>query len=123
MTTPSAPFCKLADPASYVACDWNLCQDHAARAHWVAFFKRHLETILQLGCSASNAAPNANDRAAACRVKFHATFDRFHASPADYNFVSIITLDNWRDELLRQHGFGDALHDLKNRENAAALPL
>jgi uncharacterized protein with ATP-grasp and redox domains len=123
MSNPSVPFCKLANPATYVACDWNLCEDHAARAHWVAFFKRHLETILQIGSIASNAGPNAADRAAACRAQFQATFDRFHSNPTAYKFVSIITLDNWRDELLREHGFGDAFHDLKNRENAAALPL
>ena len=22
------PFCKLKDPASYVSCDWNFCEDH-----------------------------------------------------------------------------------------------
>jgi type II pantothenate kinase len=37
--------------------------------------------------------------------------------------VSILTLDDWRDELLRKHGFGDAFVDLKERENAGALPL
>ena len=118
-----SPFCKLADPATYVACDWNLCVDHAGRAHWVSFFKRHLETILKIGVAASTAPDNPTDRAAACRAEFHTVFDRFDAAPADYRFVSIITLDNWRDELLRKHGFGDAFHDLKNRENAAALPL
>src|SRR5258706_7471129 len=123
MNSPRAPFCKLADPATYVACDWNLCQDHPARAHWVAFFKRHLETILQIGSAASNAAPNAPHRAAACRDEFTNVFDRLHAGPQQYDFVSIITMDNWRDDLLRKHGFGDAFHDLKNRENAAALPL
>jgi type II pantothenate kinase len=123
MTSPLAPFKLLRDPIAYVACDWNLCTDHAARAHWVAFFKRHLETILSLGVAASTAPPDAADRAASCRTEFCATFDRFDATPREYGFVSIITLDNWRDEILRKHGFGDAFHDLKNRENAAVLPL
>lgn len=123
MTSPLAPFKLLRDPVTYVACDWNLCTDHAARAHWVAFFKRHLETILSLGVAASTAPPDAADRAASCRTEFCATFDRFDAAPREYGFVSIITLDNWRDEILRKHGFGDAFHDLKNRENAAVLPL
>jgi type II pantothenate kinase len=123
MTSPLAPFTLLRDPLTYVACDWNLCADHPARAHWVAFFKRHLETILSLGLTASTAPPDAAERAAACRTEFRATFDRFDASPLDCGFVSIITLDNWRDEILRRHGFGDAFHDLKNRENAAVLPL
>ena len=37
--------------------------------------------------------------------------------------VTILTLDTWRDRILRNHGFIDAFIDLKNRENAAALPL
>jgi type II pantothenate kinase len=123
MPGPLAPFSLLHDPVAYIACDWNLCTDHPARAHWVAFFKRHLETILSLGLAASNALPDGPDRAASCRAEFHATFDRFAASPDEHGFVSIITLDNWRDEILRKHGFGDAFHDLKNRENAAVLPL
>ena len=37
--------------------------------------------------------------------------------------VTILTLDTWRDRILRNHGFIDAFIDLKNRENAVALPL
>jgi type II pantothenate kinase len=117
------PFCKLADPSTYIACNWNLCEDHEARGHWVGFFKRHLETILKLGVSGSNAAPHAADRAGACREEFVDAFDRFHASPWRYEGVTILTLDAWRDGFLRKHGFEDSFHDLKNRENAAALPL
>jgi uncharacterized protein with ATP-grasp and redox domains len=117
------PFCKLADPSSYVACNWNLCEDHEARAHWIGFFKRHLETILKLGVASSNAVPNAADRAGACREEFHDAFDRFHASPWRYEFITILTLDLWRDGHLRKHGFEDSFLDLKNRENTAALPL
>jgi len=117
------PFCKLSDPQTYIACNWNLCEDHEARAHWVGFFKRHLDTILKLGVTCSNAATNAPDRAGACREEFFDTFDRYHASPWRHEWVSILTLDEWRDGLLRKHGFEDSFLDLKNRENAAALPL
>ena len=117
------PFVKLADPASYVACDWNLCADPEGREYWVGFFKRHVNTILKLGVEASNAPPAASDRAAACRDEFYAVFDAFAADPAKFDCVSILTLDDWRDGLLAKYGFGDAFVDLKNRENAAALPL
>jgi len=117
------PFCLLADPSTYVACNWNLCEDHEARAHWVGFFKRHLETILKLGVACSNAAPAAADRAGACREEYVDTFDRFQASPWRHEWVTILTLDAWRDGLLRKYGFDDSFLDLKNRENTAALPL
>jgi uncharacterized protein with ATP-grasp and redox domains len=117
------PFCKLSDPPTYVACNWNLCEDDPARAHWVGFFKRHLETILKLGMECSNAAPRAVERAAACRREYLACFDRFAARPHDYGNVTILTLDAWRDGLLRKYGFEDSFLDLKNRENEAVLPL
>ena len=121
--SPLQPFCKLADPARYRACDWDLCLDHEGRAYWVGFFKRHLETILRLGVRCSNAGPKGEDRAAACRAEFGAFFDLFMEAPGSHECVTILTLDEWRDNLLRKHGFVDAFLDLKNRENAAALPL
>jgi type II pantothenate kinase len=123
MTPGLLPFCKLADPSRYVACDWDLCADAEGRAYWVGFFKRHVNTILKLGAECSNAAPRAAGRAAACRDEFYAWFDRFADAPGEHRCVTILTLDDWRDELLRKHGFVDAFLDLKNRENAAALPL
>ncbi|HEY7119929.1 MAG TPA: ARMT1-like domain-containing protein [Tepidisphaeraceae bacterium] len=118
-----APFCKLADPMGYVACDWNLCGDPEGRTYWVGFFKRHLDTMLKLGVACSNAGRGAAERAAACREEFYAHFDAFHAAPERFECVTILTLDAWRDEFLRKHGFEDAFFDLKNRENEAAIRL
>ncbi len=125
--SPDSPFCKLADPTSYVACSWDLTLDEAGRAHWVEFFKRHVNTILQLGVDAAVARgeerPSADDRAAACRVAFYARFDAFAANPLGHGPVTILTLDDWRDQLLRRFGFVDSFVDLKNRENEKVLPL
>jgi uncharacterized protein with ATP-grasp and redox domains len=127
-----APFTLLSDPAGYVACSWDLSRDGAGRAHWVGFFKRHLETILSLGTAAVRArggdVADAGRRGDACRAEFHALFDGFAADPdgagkRGVDRVTILTLDTWRDAVLRRHGFVDAFIDLKDRENAAALPL
>ena len=123
-------FVLLADPAAYVACSWDLSADADGRAHWVGFFKRHLETIF--GLAAGMAAARGQDAAElgrrrdGCRGDFHATFDAFAADPhGDHAAarVTILTLDQWRDAILRRHGFVDAFLDLKDRENEAALPL
>jgi uncharacterized protein with ATP-grasp and redox domains len=37
--------------------------------------------------------------------------------------VTILTLDTWRDQHLREFGFDDAFVDLKEKENEKALPL
>jgi damage-control phosphatase, subfamily II, stand-alone protein len=109
-----APFCKLADLGRYVACSWDLTTDGAGRQYWVSFFKRHLDTMLSQA--------GATD-APACRAEFFARFDAFTADPASHGRVSILTLDQWRDDILRKYGFVDPFFNLKNRENAKALPL
>jgi uncharacterized protein with ATP-grasp and redox domains len=127
-----SPFVLLADPAQYVACSWDLALDAEGRNHWVSFFKRHVETIFKLGIEA--AAVRQMDRTEvaarvdACRKEFVHFFDTFSADPTDaarwgVERVTILTLDQWRDQLLRKHGFVDAFIDLKNRENEKALPF
>jgi type II pantothenate kinase len=127
-----SPFVCLADPQKYVACSWDLSLDEPGRVHWVDFFKRHVNTILNLGVEA--AVTRGEDRAAAieragrCREDFYRFFDDYAANPQDagrwgLSRVTILTLDQWRDQLLRRHGFADAFVDLKDRENEKALPL
>jgi type II pantothenate kinase len=115
------PFCKLADPATYLACAWDLTADAPARRYWVEFFKSHLSTILKLGLASTNDDPECPARAERCRADFFARFDAYAADPASHGPVTILTFDQWRDGILRRHGFVDAFAELKNRENAAAL--
>ncbi|HEX4053552.1 MAG TPA: ARMT1-like domain-containing protein [Tepidisphaeraceae bacterium] len=128
MPSPAAvPFCKLADATKYVACSWDLARDEAGRNHWVEFFKRHLNTLLKLGVEAAvnrgQAESEALHRADDCRREFYAEFDAFAANPSRFGRVTILTLDAWRDNLLRRWGFADPFADLKNRENEKMLPL
>jgi type II pantothenate kinase len=127
-----SPFVLLADPKSYVACSWDLSLDAEGRAHWIEFFKRHLETILKLGAEAAADRQHdmnaVNARVESCRKEFIGFFDEYAAHPRDVarygvDRVTILTLDQWRDAILRRHGFVDAFLDMKNRENQLALPL
>jgi len=121
------PFCRLADPRRYVACNWDLSVDDEGRQHWVGFFKRHLETIMGMGVAASvargEARQDAQARAADCRAAFGQHFDGYAADPTGFGRVTILTLDQWRDQFLRQFGFFDPFVDLKKRENEKMLPL
>jgi uncharacterized protein with ATP-grasp and redox domains len=120
-------FSKLADPRRYVACSWDLSKDVEAREYWVEFFKRHLNTILELGVAgavARGAKPDeATLRAETCRDRFYEYFDQFKAAPTKFGRVTILTLDQWRDRFLRETEFEDSFIDLKNRENEKTLPL
>jgi len=124
---PLEPFCRLADPRRYLACDLDLSVDAQARQYWVPFFQRHLETVMEMGVSAAVARgespQSARARAAKCRAAVADHFHRFTANPAHFGRVTILTLDHWRDGNLRQAGFGDSFIDLKNRENEKMLPL
>jgi damage-control phosphatase, subfamily II, stand-alone protein len=120
-------FRKLADPAGYVACSWDLTEDEKGRNHWVPFFKRHLNTILKLGVEAAAARGAAEAevlrRADGCRAEFYAAFDAYFADPRAFGRVTILTLDRWRDGFLRKWGFIDSFIDFKDRENEKMLPL
>lgn len=122
-----SPFVKLADPKSYVSCPWELHVDADGRRYWVDFFKRHLSTVLKLGVagavSGGESEAGALARADSCRADFVARFDAFGGAPDRFGPVTIITLDRWRDEILRAHGFVDAFLELKNRENERMLPF
>lgn len=121
------PFIKLADPTTYVACSWDLTVDAAGRDYWVEFFIKHLETLLALGVAAavdrgeSNA--DASNRAQRCREEFHPTFRAFQSDPTGHGRVTILTLDEWRDQILRRHGFVDPMIDLKDRENEKVIGM
>jgi uncharacterized protein with ATP-grasp and redox domains len=121
------PFVKLADPATYVACRLDLSVDAEARQHWVRFFRKNFDTILKLGVDAAVARHEplaaATNRAGACRAEFDQIFDSFDANPRATGRVTMLTIDAWRDDTLRKHGFADAFIDLKHRENERALPL
>lgn len=121
------PFIKLADPSTYVACSWDLTVDAHGRDYWIDFFIKHLETLLALGVAAAVARGESNhdaaDRAQRCREEFHPHFRAFQRDPTGHGRVTILTLDEWRDQILRRHGFVDPMIDLKDRENEKVLAM
>ena len=121
------PFVQLADPSTYVACSWDLAVDHAGRDYWVDFFIKHLETLLALGIAAEtrqgSTLGEVQQRAENCRAEFAKRFRAFQADPTVSGRVTILTLDEWRDAILRRHGFVDPMIDLKNNENEKVIGL
>jgi type II pantothenate kinase len=121
------PFVKLRDPSTYTACRWDMRTDAEGRDYWLNFFKTHIDTVLTLGVEVAEARGESNDsaraRAKACRTEFVGRCDAFRAAPAGPGPVTILTIDQWRDEVLRKHGFPDAFVDLKDRENEKVIHL
>jgi type II pantothenate kinase len=127
MKDARSPFRKLADPNTYLATTWDLATEPIGREHWTNFFKRHLITILKMGVESAVEAgiDHSVALANADRVKteFYQRADAFLANPGGYGRVTLLRLDEWRDGLLREHGFPDAFAAMKNRENEKMLPL
>ena len=122
-----SPFTLLADPSTYVGCDWDFSVDEDGRVYWCDLFKSHLRLILKLGIEMAAArnedVVDVEARAAQCAADFDAQIDGFAAAPGQFHRVTILTLDGWRDQTLARHGFADPFLDLKNRENERMLPL
>lgn len=130
-TSPLEPFVLLADPSTYVACSSDTATDADDRGYWVPFFVRHFEVILNLALevelSRGRESGEAGRRIAACRDEFRERCERFSARHADWaargERVTILTLGQWRDGVLRKHGLIDPFELLKARENTKMLPL
>ncbi len=119
------PFVLLKDPATYRACKWDMRHDHEARVYWITFFIKHVDTILGLGREMAEARKQNLDevdaRIEACKKEFVEVFEAFLEKPNYHQPVTILTLDEWRDGLLRKHGFVDPFLDLKDRENEKVI--
>lgn len=87
------------------------------------YIQAALAVALQLGIASAPDPADARKRAEACQLDFYRVFDSFAADPSSHERVDILVLDRWRDEILVRHGFPDVYFDLKQRENAKALPL
>jgi damage-control phosphatase, subfamily II, stand-alone protein len=109
-------FCKLADPAGYVPCSLDLVADEASRQYWVDLFKRHLPMVLDLARASADVRTSV-------RAELWARLDALLADPPSHGRVTILTLDRWRTAVLHRHCILDAFSELKERENAKALPL
>ncbi len=123
-----SPFRLLKDPKTYVDSKLDLRTADEDRLYWVGFFQRHIHTLLKLakeaGLARDLAVEDIDRRAGAALVEFDDLTNRFLAAPsAQPKKISIMTLDRWRDGILRKHGFVDCFIDLKDRENAKMLPL
>ncbi|MGE5611255.1 MAG: ARMT1-like domain-containing protein [Bacillota bacterium] len=122
-----SPFCKLADPGSYSPCRLDLAAHAEARAYWLVFFKKQISTLAAAGIESAVARGEslaaAQSHAEQFRQAYTSHLDAFAAHPEDYGRVTILTCDAWRDASLRNAGFADAFAELKERENAAMLPL
>jgi len=116
-----AVLCRLADPDNYVACPWDLIADQSGRDYWLGHFATHSETPLRL--IRDRLGDDADRRIDAFRQEFHQLLEKIRNDPASFGELTILTLDEHREAMLRSHGFDDPYREVKRREDDAAMAL
>ena len=116
-------FCLLRDAAAYVAHDWDLLKDDAARAHWLDLFARHfVETMKHATVQYGR---KAFKQVAAAQQQFNAALADLVACPGGLpgGKLDIVELCRLRERTLRANGLNDPFKYVKDRENRAAAEL
>ncbi len=114
---PALPLLK--NPKSYVACTQDLHADADARDYWITLFEHHLDALATLPVGQRQFQHLDGYRAFA--EDYLAGLDALRDAPQSWNELTVLALTQYRDQLLRQYGFNDPFHDLKQRENDRAL--
>lgn len=116
-------FCLLKDPHDYVATSIDLIADEAARQHWLDHFVRQFEQTL--AHASSRQGRTGAKGIAAARTEFSELIQSLRDDPsaAPSGELSLIELDDLREEVLRRHALGDPYAQVKDRMNAEAAEL
>ena len=113
--------CRLADPENYVACTWDLIADERGRQYWLNHFATHGRTVLDL--VRQRHGPGIEERIGEFEREFAELLARMRQDPAGFGELTILTLDEHREEMLLRHGFDDPFAEVKRREDDAAVVL
>ena len=116
-------FRLLSDPGRYVAHDWDLLADSAARLAWLDQFAQHFEVMLQH--ASAQYGRTAGKGVLGARQEFAAAIGRLRQAPDSLpgGKLNVLELCRLRDGVLRRHGLGDPFKHVKDRENASAAVL
>ena len=116
-------FCLLRRPDEYVAADLDLASDAPSREYWLERFVNHFETVLHHALSCYGRS--ARSRIEAARRQLAAMAETLRGDPAALpgGKLNVMELGRARDKVLRDHGLNDPFAQVKQRHNAAALPL
>jgi len=115
----------LADPDGYCACRWNLRGEAERFAYWIDLFRRHFDALLEAAVrerrDAGEAADVAQARARQAGEAFEAYLQALVWEPAGGEPLTVLSICEGRERVLREAGITDPYRLEKSRENAKAL--
>lgn len=121
----SAVFPLLADPATYVACPWDLGSGDAKRRdYWLGVFRRQWASLLQHAMSeARHRGVDAADQCNQADRQFTTYLDTVADNPEAFGRLDVLSICWHREVALREAGIADPYRLLKETENERALAL
>ncbi len=114
-----AVFPLLRHVDSYQPCHTDLITDADAREYWLRQFRTLMP--MQMAAAESIGVPESARNNAA--DAFLSELDQFEQCPSRSGQLNILLLDTIRQQILFDHGIVDEFRLIKQRENAATLPL
>lgn len=123
----TAVFPRLADPAGYVACRWDLAADADKRAYWLALFARHWPSLLsharQEAADRGLAAADVEQRVQQADADFRGWLNAVGREPDRCGRLDILTICEARQAAIDAVGLHDPYRLVKARENELAIKL
>ena len=117
-------FPLLADPASYVACPWDLTTDSERRVYWLGVFRKHLVSLLEFIVSeAADRGVDATAQRDEVGRRFNEYLDTVERDPGAFGRLDVLSICWQREIALRSAGVADPYRVLKRQENERALAL
>lgn len=120
----TAIFPLLADPATYVACQWDLTYDPERRAYWIGVFRDHFPTLIAE--ARREAADRGVDQDAAleqAQLRFDEHLDIVTRAPGAFGRLDVMAFCWKRETVLHELAIPDPYRLVKQLENASALAL
>lgn len=124
MHNDTAVFPLLTDPASYVACPWDLTTQTDRRAYWIGVFRRQWPSLLNH--AKAEAVDRGTDATKACEEadrRFTTYLDTVDREPSRFGRLDVLSICLHREEALRAAEIADPYRLLKQTENQRAIAL
>ncbi|RPI63156.1 MAG: DUF89 family protein [Planctomycetaceae bacterium] len=116
-------FCLLSKPDQYVAHDWDMLTDVAARNHWLELFDKHFQEVLK--SASTQYGRTSGKQVMTARAEFAEVIKGLRENPAGLpsGKLNIIELCRAREAVLRKHRLNDPFGHIKKRENELAASI
>ncbi|KAJ3367719.1 Pantothenate kinase 4 [Kappamyces sp. JEL0680] len=113
-------FPLLADPGSYVPDTSKLTEDPKLQAYWIDLLDANLHYLIDMAIQKN---PDSLQRAEKFESMYRQHLQDLRQKPKAYGPLTVRSLLNLREQCLRQMGFNDIFHTVKEKENEAALKV